>query len=464
MAQTHIGRLIGQLTGRFRSDDLSPVDTDAYESRLGRYRIAHALVQGTLDNDSYAWLTKMREQQGLYKFIRSLRAPTRLVDYYGELVWQDMDQHIIQARRGALRVWGNSDWLTHDEMAVRNGATYGDLFIGIADDPQGTRLETISPFEIRDMGCTPTGEITSYSLEREVEVGVVYGETCEQTAPNSSLYVTYKNGQEHHYPGNPGSRWYVDYAPPLVHAKFLPSNDKWGASALDGMTTELLAINGLLSLMVDRVRRSDPILVVQGPSGMVDSLSFSEAETRDDIRVLACLRPLSADHNAGAQVDYEVPTLNMSGIIELLDYMTEGLENNHPVLALLKTYRINKGDVPSGRALYYLQEPVKRSIKSIRQRLDRALERATNKALEIENIRGRGNYAQQVQFDSDRPVFSADKDWEADLTQKILRNAAQMQAVGIDPANYLQEAGIIKEDIESLTPPTEAGNKYGKEV
>jgi hypothetical protein len=295
---------------------------DDYEVRLPRYAICEALYSNTIYKDLAGLLgTRIKQSNNLYRHIRSVRNPVRrLVDLYPALVYPGgldttepaqgaiplvSDNDALKAAIAQLWIWSN--WGVEKPVYVRTGATFGDVFINVVDDPQSGRvwMEVLEPQKVRHVDWDARRNIDGIVIEYErvdepdvSQVGIGYSGFMPTRAANKAYtytmvisqdwFETYRDGQPAAFvtdAGQPVPRWPNTYGfIPVVHAPHRRLLNRFGLTSFHGTVDKIHELNDLASHAHDQLRNAVDIIWYFAGVNNPGELDFGEQDAQRESR------------------------------------------------------------------------------------------------------------------------------------------------------------------------------------
>lgn len=456
-------------------------------ARALRYGVFWGHYEGNVYREIHRYADEMKEQFGLYDFIRPIFNPAyRLVEFYAQhLMGGTLDRKagdgaaVASAlpiladneliRPGIAKVWRDSNWQAKKETFTRYGAAMGDSPLMVADDP-GRRCVTLKPIHPRTLTYFDRddyGNCRAYRLddwkpdpEFDLRLGVPplvrYSETCVQVG-ESIVFTTYREGVEYDWRDYPeglpegrrvGPTWTEDYGfVPLVLVQHRDMGLGWGWSEMQPSLAKLHELDDAASKLGDALRVAvDPLWFYAGVAD--DDVSFAaddETNGDDDAAGRSRIKALYAKDPA-AKAQALVFPLDIAAASAHIMKLVEEVQRDHPELNEDKA-----GAGASGASRRIDRERKEALVAQRRAGYDDGLVRAHQMCLSIGGAKGypgfegitadsyaRGDLEHSI---GDRGVFAVDE----------MDRIAEKQA----------RAGVLKMLTDSGVPIVEAMEEAG---
>lgn len=402
------------------------------------YNILRAYYE---NNGLYDELAEVLQERGeWHQAMKPLRNPAyRIVEFYVDHVWPGMlpealpivpdagaSENIAQAIQ---QVWTWSNWGASKQLAVRQIAQYGDLFIKVSqtDDLRRVFLQLIEPQFVIDFDEDTRGFLTWIRIdvpveERDETTGEVAQSTRTEIWSKTDLRIwTHDQGsgadvdqlgdpdEMYNLPGDvaadlaqpaadgetrPGTSLGIDFIP-IVHVKFRDVGDKRGAAAI------LLALDKIDEANASATRLHQMLFRHNKPTWRVN------ANAADSMgRPLPA--PTLAQHDGDLiggdtfgvvdigdeQVYYlpgmstmepMVPPIDYGAALAILDAMMAEIEKDAPELTY---YRLQDMGELSGVAIELMLASAVAKALEVRGNMETGLARANAIALTIGQLAG----------------------------------------------------------------------------
>lgn len=373
-----------------------------------RPRDLYALLRLYYDsNDLYRGLTSyMHYRQAWQESMLPLRNPAfRVVEFYASKLWPgtlpgalpietavDDDEPLVAAIH---QVWGWSNWGAQKQVAARQLAMLGDLFLKVVSDPARKRVffRLIDPDHVVDFDTDERGYLTYIRVDipqskRQGDRTLSYTHTEVWT---KELYRRWEH--EHHNDtiteelGTPAeelplSAFGIDFVP-FVHIQFRDVGRARGMGAYTHALDKIDEANRQASRLHQMLFRTNKALWVVGANDTAANGSPLPAPTLtpgkdgktaewadDSILYLPGMSSMTA----------LVPNINYGAALQILDAMMAEIEKDLPELAY---YRIRDMNQVSGRAVQFLLSDAIDRAREARGNAEDGLVRANQMAITL---------------------------------------------------------------------------------
>jgi hypothetical protein len=483
---TFSGAYNGALQG-WNGRDFIPAEQwgwDTYPARNSRYTINEHYANNQAYASINSYVAAMIHQKKLYRDIRDVRNPSaRIVDfnvakmYPGALDMETAETGAIpiqgdkRIRQACIHFWDTSSFSTLKNIYVRDGATLGDVFIKLVNDPREGCIygEILHPSKVTEYKRDKQGLVTYAVIEYIMRENVgtnsqqwSYKEVIE-TDGVETHFATYKNNTLHAYytdeNGKPIAEWDTGYGfIPLSMAQHDNRGLESGACSFFTSIPKIDEINDAASLLNDQIRNAVQIaFLMPGTSAPRNDNTQSAGgaeitynrDKRTNIPIIhagkdATAIPLIAD-------------IDISAALKNIESMEAGLERENPVLAM---YKLWDAQQISGVAVSKLYDPVVAIIKLARSNYDGTLVNAHQLAIAMGAYHGYPEYSEFGVEDymngnlkhtiKDRTVFddSVEKPQKIQALTTIKDQPSKIAALILNELDYDQKT--IKDVVAQL--------------
>lgn len=323
---------------------------DSTGARQARYATAEGHYTSTIYLGAQRYASKLKEDYGLYKHIRSIYNPVHtLVEFYvaavygGNLDFQTLEKGAVpimmasdQLKEAIRATWLASNWRSRKNLYARTGAKKGDVFLWVADDMQRGKvvMEVLEPEKVTDFTPDSVGNAKACVLE--------YQRTDD-------------DGKDYQYKLEVDKEWFAEYREnklvadwrnpygfvPLVHTKHIDVGMLYGAYCFHGAESLIDEMDDAASVLNDAVRKS--VNIVYYGAGVTSTAELdASADNRDEIPIIfgpkeSSLQPLT-------------PQLNIADAGANLDRLRLGLEHKLPELGFNRMKELANPTAPGVRA------------------------------------------------------------------------------------------------------------------
>lgn len=348
----------------YREQDYVPLAElgyDTYAARQARYWRYAMYRDNTLFTVINNYALAQRERSKLYKHIRGVYNPVaRLVNleiakvYGGSLDWQGdlrtgaipivgADETLLDAIKLVLK-WSNFG--AAKSLYVRNGATYGDSFLKVVNDPvaRKVRLEVLDPRKVKEMCRDSVGNITEICIEYtdiDHETGKEFTYREEMEKDGERVHVaTFKNDEPFAYNDMGLTEWDEPFSfVPVRQVQHRDMGLNYGATSFADSLAKIDEANDMASNIHDAIRKIvNPIWSITGTYQLPANTLTVSADERDQTPFITL--------PAGSTISPMIAPLAIADAIATLDKQLEEVERDMPQLALQKIR--DKGGDPSG--------------------------------------------------------------------------------------------------------------------
>jgi hypothetical protein len=430
---SYIGRLWSALWGKPYGDDMVRPSRalGRWETEAERYDVLDAYRK---NDDLYGRLKTELKIRG-YEGYQNVRNPAnRLIEFYASELPYKIDEHLETGKDEKLKSliqqvneWSN--WKDRSEVAARNFATHGDLFIKVESSKDRTqvRKNLLDPRHVTDFDTDARGAFTYLRLDipqaermadeiREYTRTEVWDKPSKRyfvieheegpgtaledlPAPKFSAVLTAER------PDNPDTEWTGFDFIPVVHRKLKDTGGDRGEGvfqhALDPIDQANYLATKLFQMLFPEVTWK--LTRQPGPGGLQLPAPRIEQESEGD-RNLSRLTAAEQESfgvveegnqrtlrlPSGTDLSPMVPPLDFKSHLEALNNHMGELEKEMPELAY---YRLRDMSEVSGRAARVLLDDVITRFETARAKFENAEVRANKMALTIAKVLGLEGYA-----------------------------------------------------------------------
>lgn len=399
-----LSRIFGSpTTYHLRLTALAPVFQEMHPRELYKLLDGYYLNNGLYDNLAEA----LYEASVWKEALKGLRNPAyRVVEFYVAHLWPGTLPEALPIKTDNDRIvepiqqiWRWSNWTARKQVAARQVAKYGDLFIKAVSTGEQVYLQLIEPGYVTDFETDHRDFVTYIQVdipqERRNADGEIEGYTHTEVWDKEA--GTYRRWEHEEGIGaaltklGPSqetkslAEFGIDFVP-FVQAKFKDIGEDRGAGAftlaldkIDEVNRKATRLGQILfrynkPLMALRANAMDPTgRPLPPPRVGGDSGSGIDGDTIElgDDRLLRL--------PGTSEVQFLVPNINYQALLDALQADLEELEEDLPEIAY---YRLqNKTGDPSGRALQLLLAPAIDRVVEARGNVEAALARAQAMAL-----------------------------------------------------------------------------------
>lgn len=400
-------------------DSTTQYDFTSYSGRRLRYSLYQSLYDASVYRAGvHGWSASMRQQYGLYRYIRQIEAPASTIVTFWQthLFGGTLDPLAgdgsarpsaipILTDNAALRqaiaqVWDWSNWATKKDTFALDGAKLGDVGLRIVDDVarQKTYLQIVHPSSITDLTLDPFGNVKGYTFEDMrthplTGRAAVYREVVSRQE-EYVVYQTYLDKEPYAWPANLDAdgvarqNWREPYGfVPFVWVNHIDTGTEFGLSELHQGLAAFRELDDVSSALDDQIRKAvaapwflagveDPKL--RRSAGADPSIPQTAATATNPVPGRQEMPLLYAP--IGATATPMVFPLDIAGTNTRIEALHAKLRRDYPELdADLAT---DSGDA-SGRALRVKRQRAEVKVNLRRSTYDDALMRAHKMAVAL---------------------------------------------------------------------------------
>lgn len=419
-------------------------------------------------------------ERGIGRDVRALRNPAnRTVEFYASKLWPGTlpealpivteNERIVEPIE---RVWKWSNWGMQKQVAARQMAIYGDLFIKVSqtEDRSRVNFEVIKPEYVVDFDTDLRGYVTYARIDVPINVreGDKLVEHTHVEVWDKELYRRWEiRGTASSEVGSLGTpseeipirQWGLDFVP-LVHAKFRDVGDLRGHGSFTHALDKIDEANrqstrlhqmlfrhnkptwALSAIGQDAAGRPLPPPVMKGTDGVVSATSVKISD-EEFVSLPGNSTLLSM-----------VPDVNYADALAVLQDMMAEIGRDLPELAY---YQLREMNTISGVAVRTLLSDAIDRLLEARGNAEGGLVRANQMALTIGAHAGLfadlGGTYESGDFDhsfEERDVISLTEDEQARVERQESDTRLVRMQVGISQRQALEELGYDAEDIERM--------------